>query len=298
MAPTPLLVVALTGASLVIAACGADSTGDVAATSTTTVLGSVVDEVVECADGIAQTLMPVGVDPHDFAPSSRQVAEIGGSDLVVANGLNLEEGLTDALSAAAADGTQILQVAEQVDPIPFADSEGLDPHFWLDTGRMAEAAQVIGSELAAVTENPAYQACGEDVATELTATDDEVRSILASIPVERRVLVTDHDSFGYFAEAYDFDVVGVVVPGGSTLAQPSSAELADLVAAIEDADVPAIFTDVAEPDALAQAVAAEVGSDVAVVDLFVGSVGPDGSGAETYPDMVTTNAQRIADALG
>jgi zinc/manganese transport system substrate-binding protein len=129
------------------------------------------------------------------------------------------------------------------------------------------------------------------------ALDDEVRTILEVIPDERRILVTDHDALGYYADAYDFEVAGVVIPGGSTLAEPSSAELAELVEVIEDEQVPAIFANSANPTALVDAVAAETGTEVAVVDLFVDSLGPEGSGVETYQDMMRTNAQRIADAL-
>ena len=88
------------------------------------------------------------------------------------------------------------------------------------------------------------------------------------------------------------------MPGGATLAQPSSQQLSDLVAVIEAEDVPAIFSNTAAPTSLTEAVAAEVGGQVEVVELFVGSLGPDGSGAETYAGMVLTNAERIAEALG
>jgi zinc/manganese transport system substrate-binding protein len=111
------------------------------------------------------------------------------------------------------------------------------------------------------------------------------------------VMVTDHDAFGYLADAYDFEVAGVVIPGGSTLAEPSSAELAELVETIQAEGVPAIFSNTADSSALVDAVAAEAGTQVEVVELFVGSLGPDGSGADTYTGMVTTNAQLIADAL-
>lgn len=330
----------LVSAGLVLAACGTGaSTDDSASTSpsgepgsvvaTTTVLGDVVGRVAECAGGTSTTLMPVGADPHDFSPSSEQVARMVNADLVVANGLGLEEGLSDALASAAGDGATVLEVAEEVDPLPFGqdhsdhdhgdsddqdeadddhshddgDDHGhgggdtLDPHFWHDVSRMATAAELIGQQLAQSTGDDAYVACGTQVGDELRGTDAEVRNILASVPAERRVLVTDHDAFGYFADSYDFEIAGVVIPGGATLAEPSSRELAALVDVIVEKRVPAIFANIEAPSTLIDAVADESGSQVEVVPLYVGSVGPEGSDAQTYADMMLTNAQRVADAL-
>jgi zinc/manganese transport system substrate-binding protein len=162
---------------------------------------------------------------------------------------------------------------------------------------MARAAQLMGEELSEVTGEEAYASCGLEVSASLEQLDAEVRDILSAVPEERRVLVSDHDSFGYFADVYGFDVLGVVIPGGSTDAEPSSRELAALVETITEAGVPAIFSNTAVDSPLMQAVATEVGTDVEVVDLYVGSVGPDGSGAETYRDMMLTNARLVADAL-
>ena len=108
-------------------------------------------------------------------------------------------------------------------------------------------------------------------------------------------MVTNHEAFGYFAYRYGFEVVGVVIPGGSTLADPSSAELAELVEIMTEENIEVIFGETVEPSALADAVAAEVGVDVEVVELFTESLG--GSGAETYTDMVRTNTALIAEAL-
>ena len=310
----------LFAAGLVVAGCGAPSSDDqsadgtvasaqaVLAVGTTTMLGDVVGDIMGCANGTADTLMPVGADPHDFSASSEQVAALVDADLVVANGLGLEEGLADALEGAEADGATVMEVAPLVDPIEFAaggrsdeehaDEHGsMDPHFWHDAARMAQAAQLIGAELAEVTDDDAYATCGTEVHDALMQTHEQVRDILAAVPAGTRVLVTDHDAFGYFAQAYDFEVAGVVIPGGSTLAEPSSAELAELVEVIEAEGVPAIFSNTAVSSALVDAVAAEAGNQVEVVELFVGSLGPQGSGADTYAGMVTTNAQRIADAL-
>jgi zinc/manganese transport system substrate-binding protein len=110
--------------------------------------------------------------------------------------------------------------------------------------------------------------------------------------------VTNHQSLGYFSDRYNFEMIGTVIPGGAALANPSSAELARLVATIEREQVPAIFTETIEPDALARAVAAEAGYDVKVVELYTGSLGEAGSDGDTLVGMLASNVRRIAEALG
>ena len=111
-------------------------------------------------------------------------------------------------------------------------------------------------------------------------------------------MVTNHEAFGYFAARYGFETIGVVIPGGSTLAEPSSAELADLVEIMEQSGTNVIFAETTQPTTLAEAVAAELGDDVEVVELFTESLGGPGSGAETLSEMLLTNAGRISEALG
>lgn len=292
---------------------------------TTTVLGSVVGEILTCAlgdDSSMTVLMPLGADPHDFQASSAQVALMASADLVVANGLGLEEGVLDAVENVEADGVSVLEIAALVDPLPFGeeheeehseeeshddhgheeeshDDHGhgeFDPHFWFDMERMALAAELIGAELA-VNGDESFASCGESVAAEIRATEAVVADALSSVPEANRVLVTDHDALGYFAERYDFDVVGVVIPGGSTLGDANSSDLAELVATIQDEGVRAIFGNTAGSPTLLETLADEVGGNVQVVELFVGSLGGPGSGAESYTEMMTTNATRIASAL-
>ena len=175
-------------------------------------------------------------------------------------------------------------------------SDGLDPHFWFDMTRMAQAAVIIGDTLAA-TGDSAYADCGQQVSAEILTAQTELEQILSVVPESRRVLVTDHDAMEYFAAAYDFTVAGSVIPAGTTLAEPSSADLQALVEVMKSAGVTAIFANAAQPAALADAVAAEVGADVVVVSLFIESLGEPGSEAGTYTTMMLTNAERIADAL-
>ncbi|WP_420638600.1 metal ABC transporter solute-binding protein, Zn/Mn family [Candidatus Poriferisocius sp.] len=179
------------------------------------------------------------------------------------------------------------------------DHEGVDPHFFTDTARMAHAAEAIVEFLATNVDGvdgDALRANAQDYIDELVALDAEIADLLAAIPDERRVLVTNHEVFGYFAERYDFEVVGTIIPGGSTLDGTSARELAELAEVIEHEGVPAIFADISSSDQLAQTLAAEVG-DIQVVALFSESLGDADSEGATYIDMARTNAQRIVDAL-
>lgn len=264
--------------------------------ATTTVLGDVV-RTIAGPDADVEVLLPLDADPHDFQPSAQQIAAVSGADLVIAVGLGLEEGLEDALESAAADGVAVVTIADRVDPRPFLDGEGLDPHVWLDPVRMADAARLIGAELEALAPGGEFAERAEDYAATLVDLDAGIRELFEVVPPERRKVVTNHDSLGYFADRYGLEIVGTVIPGGSTLAEPSSAELAELVDTIRRTGVAAIFAETTEPTALAEAVAGELGGEVAVIQLFVGSLGPPGSGAETLFDMLRVNALLVAAAL-
>jgi zinc/manganese transport system substrate-binding protein len=173
---------------------------------------------------------------------------------------------------------------------------GMDPHFWLDMDRMADAAELIGEELQSIA-GGGFEVCGDQIGEKIESAERSVIEILDSVPEGQRVLVTDHDALEYFAQRYGYTVAGVVIPGGSTLGEPNSQELATLVGVIQDRDVPAIFGNNALGQDVLDVVAGEVGRDVQVVSLFIGSLGGPDSEATTYVQMMTTNATLIAQAL-
>ena len=296
----PRLGVALWVAlALIGAGCAADPADDdrTRIVATTTILGDIAGNVAG-SDADVEVLMPIGASPHGFVPSSQQVAKIYSADLVVANGLGLEAGLADVLEAAKEDGVNVLEVAPHLDPLPFGDGDDLDPHVWMDPVRMMDTARLIATELTAVAPSFDWERNADAYAAELQSTHDSIQQLLAVIPTDQRRLVTNHDSLGYFADRYDFVVIGTVIPGGSSLGDPSSASLAELVAVIEREQSPAIFAESTEPRALADAVAAEGGADVAVVELLTGSLGEEGTVADTLIGMLLVDAERIAEALG
>jgi zinc/manganese transport system substrate-binding protein len=174
----------------------------------------------------------------------------------------------------------------------------LDPHFWLDPLRVADAARLLADELAEAVPDQDWSVGARAYAAELEQVHAESFEILAVVPAEDRKLVTNHRAFGYFSDRYGFEIIGTVIPGGATVANPSSSELASLVETIEREQVWAIFTETVESDVLARTVAAEVGYEIAIVELHTGSLGEPGTEGDTLIGMLRQNARRIAEALG
>ena len=268
---------------------------------TTNILGDMTRQVLGDQANVT-TLMQPNADPHSFEISAQQAALMGSADLVVSNGLGLEEGLQQHLDRAAKAGAPMLVAGEVIDVVPYSsgDAEGApDPHFWTDPAAMlnvvnaleAAARDIDGIDAGRLaTSADAYR-------DQLTQLDTEMTAAFAAIPTERRALVTNHHVFGYLAERFDFRVVGAVIPGGTTLAAPSAADLRQLSQAIRGAGVPTIFAESSQPDRLVQVLASEAGVNVQVAELFTESLtGPDG-GAATYLDMMRANTQRIVQGL-
>ena len=260
-----------------LAGCGGDGSEDEAGTqvvATTSILGDVVAHVAPEVD--VEVVMPRGADPHEFAPSARQAEAMADADLLVVNGSGFESGLDSAIDAA---GDDVFTATDHV------ERRGDDPHFWTDPAQMVAVAEALDALL---------PGDGQAYVDELRALDDEIEATLA--PVEQRVLVTNHEVLGYFADRYDFDVIGTVIPSLSTRAEASAADIEELADVLRDEGVRAVFAETTSSADLAEALADEVG-DVEVVELFAESLGEPGDGADTYVDMQRANAQRIADAL-
>jgi zinc/manganese transport system substrate-binding protein len=314
---------------IVLSGCAGSSDGDAGASEggttptivvTTTILGDLVNQVVG-DDADVEVLIPPGADPHDYEPSAAQAARVRDADLVVANGLGLEARLLDTLEAAEDEGVRVLEVAPQLDPQPFAttedadhdhdhdeeaedvsnehDHEGDDPHVWLDPDRMAEAAGLVAGEIADATglDRATLDERAANYASSARAAAEEADRLLAVVPADQRVLVTNHDALGYFARRFGLEVVGVAIPGGSTLAEPSAAEIAELAELVRSEGVRAVFSETIVPPRVLDALAREAGSQVAVVELYTDSLGEPGSPAATYAGMIVEDAKRVADGL-
>ena len=255
----PRSLLALVPLSLVgLTACGSDDTtsGRPTVVTTTAILGAVVSDVVGDAAEVV-VLVPNGVDPHDWEPSAQDIESLNQADLVVANGLDLEEKLVEALDAAESSGTRVFHATDHIEPL-----EG-DPHFWTDPLAMAAVVAALGDELAAVGVDVSDRV--DRVITDLKDVDGVITQLLSSLPEDRRVLVTGHDSLGYFAEHFGFTLVGSIIPSLSSAADVTAQNLSELKAAIDETGAPVIFTELGTPTDVADALADETGTRV--VDL-------------------------------
>ena len=173
----------------------------------------------------------------------------------------------------------------------------LDPHFWFDPLRVKLAADNLAEQFAAIDPGSAdtFRANARAYGAELDDVHAWAEQQLSVIPEERRVLVTSHDSFSYFAVAYGFEIVGTVLPGGTTEVDPSARDVAELIEIIEEHGVGAVFGETTVSDRVARSVSQEAG--VEFVALHSGSLGAEGSGADTYLGMFRQNIEAIANAL-
>jgi zinc/manganese transport system substrate-binding protein len=281
------LCAALLTGVLALTGCGITDSGGAGVVVTTDILGDITRAVVGDTAPVT-VLMPPGSDPHSFALSAQEAAVLDDADLIVENGLGLEEGLARHVTSAGESGVTTLPVGPQIDPLPYraGDAAGTpDPHFWTDPQRVHRAVEVIRDrviESVPDIDAAAVRANADRYLTELDGLQQWMSDRFATVAPERRKLVTNHHVFGYLADRFDFEVVGAVIPGGTTLASPSAADLADLATAIRTTGVPAIFVDSARPDRLAQALAEQAGVEVRIVGLHSESLTPPDGGAATY----------------
>ncbi|QNE44472.1 zinc ABC transporter substrate-binding protein [Frigoribacterium sp. NBH87] len=307
-ARTALAAAVAAGALLAAAGCtaagpGTAGTGDrPRVVVTTNILGDVVGELVGDQVDVV-TLMPPGADPHSVEISAREAAEMLDADLVVSNGLGLEEGLQQHVDAAGAAGVPVVEAGDLIEPLAYVDGDAEgepDPHLWTDTGRVLDVVDGLEPVLATEVDGidvDRLTAATASYRSELETLDAELTATFAAIPAERRALVTNHHVFGYLAERWGFRVVGAVLPSGTTLAAPSASDLDDLTDAIEEAGVATIFADSSQPDRLVQVLADEADVDVEVVALHTESLSAPGGGAATYLEMMRSNEQLISHGL-
>ena len=315
-------VLALLSVLGLLASCGGGSKDATSSTvpdsnrtlviATTPILGDLVRQVGGDQVNV-EVLIPLGADPHDFEPSAAQAARLRDASLIVANGLGLEERLESALDGAQKDGVPVFDVGEELDPLSITSADekeghaeeeagghgSEDPHVWLDPERMATAASLVATQLATTTGLDAapFQQRAAIYADAARAAEAEARALLAKLPADQRKLITNHDALEYFAQRFNLEVIGTVIPGGSTLAEPSAADLSKLVALIKANNVKAIFSESTVSSKLIESLAREVGSQVSVVELSTDTLGKPGSPTATYPGLIVTTARLIANGL-
>lgn len=273
--------------------------------ATTTIVGDVVNQIA--GNLIKLTiLLPTGADPHAFEPKPVDIAAIADADLVFANGAGLETFMEPLIQNAGGDA-KVIEISEGIPLIQFkdlheaeagSDEHGeYDPHVWHNPRHVMVWVENIAQALSQADPDHAsdYQSNAARYTESLEILDAQIEQIVMDIPVEKRLLVTDHLTFGYFAQRYGFEVVESIIPGFSTLSSPSAQELATLQDQIRQKNIQAIFVGVSVNPALSEQIALDTG--VQLVFVYTGALSEADQPAATYIQMMEYNAQAIAAAL-
>jgi zinc/manganese transport system substrate-binding protein len=285
----------------VLAGCSATESGHEIIV-TTNIVGDVVRNVVGDTAPV-RVLMKPNADPHSFALSAQDAAALSTASLIVSNGLGLEEGVARHVQTAADGGVPTLALGDRIDPIRYTqgDTAGApDPHFWMDPRRMITAVDAIEETVNRELDGPDQTVVArnaERYREQLRALDAWMSQQFNQIPADRRKLVTNHHVLGYLADRFGLEVIGAIVPSGTTLAAPSSSDLQSLTTAIRSARVPAVFVDSSQPERLARVLAEEAGVRVRIVALYTESLSPPGTPGATYLDMMRANTDAIVNGL-
>ena len=301
---TKLVLLVFFAASFLLTACGSadrpSGDGTLKIVATTTIVGDVVAQIGGDLIDLS-VLLPVGTDPHSFTPTPQDVAKLSDADLIFANGAGLESFLTPLIESAGA-AERVVYLSDPLELLKSSaadehDSTLGDPHTWTDPKNVMVWVQTIADELSRLGPAGAekFQANAATYTLELQALDDWIRQQVAQIPEARRQIVTDHLLFGYYVAAYGFKQVGAVVPGYSTLSEPSAQELAALEDAIKSLNVPAIFVGNTVNPSLSERVAGDTG--MKLVYVYTGSLSDPGGEAATYLDYMRYNTRAFVEAL-
>ena len=314
------VLVAVSAGSLAVAEGRMDEpNGDrVAVVATTTIVGDIVAAVG--GDRLSLYLMlPHGADPHAFRATPRDARQVADADVVFINGAGLEADFLGDLIASA-EPRRVVDLSVRL-PLRRLDDDHddddddddhdddhddddsghghgeFDAHVWMDPTLVAVWTTVIAEALAEVDprHRAGYAGRADALVGELDALDAWVWEQVAAIPRHRRILITDHGMFGYFADRYGFTVLDTIIPGFSTASEPSARHLARLHEAIAEHAVPAIFVSLTVNSQVARVVADDLG--IEVVAVYTGSLSEPGGPAATYQQFMRTNVERMVGAL-
>lgn len=321
---TGVAVAALAGALLVTGCSsenGGDSDGGLTVVATTTQVADIVREAGRDEIQVDQILQP-NTDPHDYEPRPSDVEAFAEADIVFRSGGDLDD-WSDQLVEDSGSQAEVIDLSARVPVVlegghdhagedeghsdeeaddasgqEASSEEETDPHWWHDPVNVRAAAAEVGSALSSADPSGSqdFKAGARALGARASRIDRQISKCIDAIPPGERKLVTDHDALGYFANRYGLEIVGTVIPALTSQAQPSAGDLADLERTIEEEEVKAVFPESAYSPDLAEAVAADTGASTEY-SLYGDTLGPEGSGAETWAGMIEHNADSIVRGL-
>jgi ABC-type Zn uptake system ZnuABC Zn-binding protein ZnuA len=268
----------------------------IAVVATTSVLADLVQQVGE-AHVAASSLVPPGGEVHTFDPTPADIARVADADLIVTNGLGLDDWVAD-LARDSGTRAPILVLGEDLENVTYLAGDGpegtVNPHLWMDVRNAIRYAVRIGDELARIdpAHADAYDATTKAYTQRLTELDGWAREQIAAVPEARRKIVSFHDALPYFAQAYGLEIVGTVIdaPGQD----PSAGEVADLIEAIRATGASALFGEAQFNPDLARTIADEARITV-VTDLYTDSLGDPP--ADSYEGLIRWDVDKVVEAL-
>ena len=315
--PSPLPIL-LTASVLLFAGCaseqtpstdpvsGGSSSGKLRVSCTSNIVKDLVTQIGGQHIDVTAIMDGPGVDPHLYTPSPQDINVLTESDVVVYSGLHLEAQLEPSLDSLANRGVAIIKVTEILekkhsDQLLEADG-AVDPHVWFDLDLWAECGHWVAAELGKVDEAHAsdYVAQAEKFQTLLEETKAKAQAALDGVPEDRRILVTAHDAFQYFARTFQFRVEAV--QGLSTESEPGLKRINELATLLIEARIGAIFTEQSVSDRNIQALISECTAQghtlVVGGKLYSDTAGPAGTPEETLAGAVLHDIREIARGLG
>jgi zinc/manganese transport system substrate-binding protein/manganese/iron transport system substrate-binding protein len=279
------------GASSAPASGGTE--GALKVVATTTVFADMIRNVAGDR-AVVDSVIPAGAGPEDYEPKPDDARKLADADLIVSNGVGLDDFLDDLIDAAGRDTVERLVLGEGLETITVEGEE--NPHFWLDPTLVVDHyVPAISARLAELDAEGAaiYDANATAYADRVREVDAANLARIETIPAENRKLVTFHDAFPYFAEHYGFELVGVIVENVGQ--EPTASELAALVETVRRAGVRAVFSEAQFSPDLARTLADEAGVTQVVTTLYNDTVGPPPT--DTYLKMMEWNVNEIVEAL-
>ena len=286
--------------ALLVAGCSGSGDGGVEdgrlrVVATTTQVADLAANVG--ADRVQVTsLLKPGIDAHDYEPSPADIDAIAHADLVLQNGVGLEEWLGETIESSGFDGPVV--DASQGVRLRQVGGEA-DPHIWQDPGNAQVMAANIERGLAAAepAAAAAFEANLAAYTKALRALDAEVERQVDSLANKK--VVTNHDAFGYYLDRYGLELVGSVIPSFDSSAELSGRDIRDLVAKVRATGAKAIFSETSLPPRAAETIGREAGVKVVVgTDALYGdALGPRGSDGDTYVKMIRHNTATIVGNL-
>ena len=327
--PRLLLPALAVSAALVLAGCSAsgsaasdNSDTDLKVVATTTQIADLTRNIVGDTAGVEVTqLIQPNQSAHSYDPSVADLTALGAADVLVINGVGLEEWLDDAIEASGFDGITIdsdegitildgeaghEDEAAHADDVATDDAEhdhdGGNPHIWTAVANAETMVGTIAAGLAGASSTHAadFEANETAYAAQLAELDGWIHENIDAVPAAERLLVSNHDAFGYFTDAYGITYVGSVIPSFDDNAEPSAAEIDELVAAITATGVKAVFSEASINPKAADTIATEAGVAVYSGDdaLYGDSLGPAGSDGATYIASQLHNVRLILQSWG